>query len=222
MKEMHKRSLLVQDFFRLRWLFFVPLAVLVLFLPFSAWQRCKAFQLMGASGPPLSDLMFDSQVWCSFFSLWWPFFILKEYIEGDGNELLFTARRARRLLPVVLAGMVLWLALCGLLMVGYSVLFGSMVWNYLMIVIQTVLYTAVFFFLCFLLRSAVFGMMVVFIYHVFAAYFLPQDMQYLSIFVKEFGEFPHETVVSFWPLVLCSAVVLLLGVLLNRRYRGTL
>ena len=51
MKEMHKRSLLVQDFLRLRWLFFVPLAVLFLFLPFSAWQRCEAFRLMGATEP---------------------------------------------------------------------------------------------------------------------------------------------------------------------------
>lgn len=222
MKQVPTKSLLVKDFLRLHFLFFVPLAVLFIFLPIAAWQQCEAFRLMGATEPPLRELMFDSQVWCSFFSLWWSFFILREYVEGDGNELLFTARRARRLLPVVLAGMVLWLFLCGVLMTGYAALFGSMVWNYLMIVIQTLVYTSVFFALCFLLRSAVFSMMIIFMYHVFSAYFLPQDMQHFSIFVKEFGEFPQDTVLGFWPLLVLSSVLFLLGMALNRRYRGTL
>lgn len=65
-------------------LYFVPIIVLYILLPFILWADYSA------SGNSI-DRIFVAQ--CNFFmpilSVWWVFLVMKEYVEGEGKEVLY-------------------------------------------------------------------------------------------------------------------------------------
>ena len=71
-------------------LFFVPLIMLYLVVPFIIFIYAK-------TSTKSLDVIFVNQ--CNFFipilSTWWVFLVMKEYVEGDGNEVLYIENHSK-------------------------------------------------------------------------------------------------------------------------------
>lgn len=69
----------------MKWLFLVPVAVFYILIPLMAY----AFTLNPIAPEDLNTSLVDvSYLLVPVFSVWWMYLSLKEYLEGEGNELL--------------------------------------------------------------------------------------------------------------------------------------
>lgn len=211
-----------QDFWRIRKYALIPIIIVCVFMPVTAWQLKKTAESF-SQGVPLMEIMKNSQVWSSFFILWWPFFIIKEYIEGDGSELLYTSKRSRNLISPVLFCTAVYLAMVGLVMILYTVKYGEIIlYNYIIIIFISIFYIGIFFFLSFVMKSTVFPVMIIFIMHIFTAIFTSRRRDEFSFFVEEFPVPATDVIIEFLWMPIVGIILLVLGAVINKKYRGVL
>ncbi len=67
----------------LRFYYFVPLVILFILVPLTVIASLKQ------AGEPFPSFVTICQLYIPCFAPWWPLFVLKDYLNSPGKELLF-------------------------------------------------------------------------------------------------------------------------------------
>lgn len=143
-------------------------------------------------------------------SIWWVLMVLREYIESDGNELLYVYAGKTQAGTVVTL-LVLYLVCAAFLMFGCALVHPFMLLEFFEVALNCILYVGVSYFLVFLTRSV-------------ALTFIPPLLYTGLIFVdiNLIGFGPEITWTSILtncvPRGLLGVVFFLLGWVLNRKH----
>lgn len=186
---------------------FVPLIVLFIVLPAILVINYLSMRDVEA----LSSVMEVTQdILVPLLSLWWVLMVLREYIESDGNEILYVYAGKTQAGTVVIL-LVLYLVCAAVLMFGCALIYPLMVLEFFEVALNCILYVGVSYFLVFLTRSV-------------AITFIPPLLYTGLIFVDVslIGFGPEITwtwiLTSCVPRGLLGVVFFLFGWVLNRKY----
>jgi hypothetical protein len=192
------------------------LVILFVLLPVSSYLSIRA---LGVEESFL-NIMNVAQTFIPIFSTWWIFCMLKEYIEGDGKELLYIYKKLgkSRLANILL--LFTWYCLhIAVLFAGYSVLYGIVVLEYLRIVMQSFLLSGVFYMLTYFLKRTSVSYMFVIIYYLFSL-FLGKDesFQYIGVFTMS-SVMSIDLLLGKYIFIVCAGILFFtLGGLLDKNY----
>lgn len=143
-------------------------------------------------------------------SVWWVLMVLREYIESDGNEILYVYAGKTQVGTVVTL-LALYIVCAAVLMFGCALIYPLMALEFFEVALNCILYVGVSYFLVFLTRSV-------------AITFIPPLLYTGMIFVDVslIGFGPEITwtwiLTSCVPRGLLGAVFFLLGWMLNRKH----
>lgn len=79
-------------------LFFVPVVITNVFIPFLNFVSYRA---NGISDELYNNIIQFSQIFIPFLSVWWVVFILRDFIDSDGNEMLYVNKKWSLLLDFI-------------------------------------------------------------------------------------------------------------------------
>lgn len=150
------------------------------------------------------------------FSIWWSLFLLRDYVEADGRELLHIAVRKRALREAVKPFL---LAMADILLV---LGLGSFLAPVLIFEVVRILPACIFLFglsycLVYLLRSismALFGV----ILYTLVNWFAPANISVFPLYMSNDPLEPGQLLTLCLPLIAAGFALTLLGVLCNRKF----
>jgi len=143
----------------LRFYYFVPLVVLFVLVPLTVIASVKQY------GPSFPSFTVICQLHIPCFSPWWPLFVLKDYLNSPGKELLFVYKQRRD--SLLGKTVVLWvLYVLHILVVFFAATFlYDFVWFlFVAVVIQSMFLTALAYFLAILLQNTFVPLITTFTY----------------------------------------------------------
>lgn len=132
----------------LRFYYSIPLVVLFILIPLNALATFKE------AGDPFPSFVTICQLYIPCFAPWWPLFILKDYLNSPGKELLFVYKQSRDSLLGKMV--VLWslYVLHILLLFGAAAFLYEFVWFlFIAVIIQSLFLTALAYFLAILVQN---------------------------------------------------------------------
>ena len=209
---MRHRKYLNRTFFQLKsiglWAF-VPFATFSVLFP--------ALLLLSTKNAinPLESARNLSMILLPPMTVWLPVFVWREFIESDGNELLFLYGRRIKLWD----GLRLWvLALINLALVQVFSLhfFPELALLSLWMLLTSLFYFALAYFISFTAKSTAITLMACLLYH-FANLAFPAEHPTPLLFYSAGGYAFEEFWVTYLPMCVLSALFLALGVVMNRR-----
>ncbi len=158
--------------------YFVPLVVLFILTPLMVYATLK-----NSSGDCFPEFAFISQLFIPVFSAWWPLFIMKEYLNSPGKELLFSYRTGRDSLSVKM--LILW-AYYSLHVLAAFIYFSSIfdfVWYlFIAVISQSLLLIAAAYYLSLLFQNTFMPLILNFTYCLFFRLVEDFDHSPLNIF----------------------------------------
>lgn len=193
-------------------LFWVPLLVVDILLPGLFTARCLS---NGADETLRTAMLSINQMLIPLFSAWWPLFILREYVESDGNELLYVYGRRCKVWDILLVYL-LYAADIGLMFILYVQWFPEMGMEYLRLMSVCVLYVGVVYALLYLTKSITAACIVVLFYTVISLIgyhdqlVFPLYYQPIPLTWSAYGRY-------YLPLCLLGCMLLAVGAYLNKR-----
>lgn len=186
-----------------RFYFFVPPAVLFILVPLTVLATIKS-----GGGNNFPECGTISQLFIPAFAAWWPLFMLKEYLNSPGKELLFVHKSGRDSLFSRM--MILW-AFFVLHVVIVFIYFASLfdfVWFlFIAIIIQSMFMIALGYFLSLLFQNTFVPLIINFAYS--SIFMLVLFYSPLSIF--EIGSFNNASSLSKSIVVAIIAFILFYG-----------
>lgn len=192
----------------------VPLAVINIFIP----AVLVAGYLHYGSGSVELDVlaMQVTQALMPLFSVWWSLFLLRDYVESDGRELLHIAVQKRELREAVKPFL---LVAANILMV---LVLGSLLTPVLLFEVIRILSVCVFLFglsycLVYLFRSismAFFGVVL----YTLINWFAPVDTPVFPLYMSNDPLEARQFLTVCFPLIVAGFALMLLGVLCNRKF----
>jgi hypothetical protein len=186
-----------------RFYFFVPPFILFVLVPLTVLATIKS-----GAGSNFPECATISQLFIPSFAAWWPLFILKEYLNSPGKELLIVHKSGRD--SLFFRMIILW-AFFVLLIVILFIYFNSLfdfVWFLLIaIIIQSMFMIALAYFLSLLFHNTFIPLIINFAYS--SIFMLAPVYSSLSIF--EIGSFNNSGSLSKSSVVAIIAFILLYG-----------
>lgn len=165
-----KIRLLFLSFKNLKFYYFIPLLILYLLIPIDNILNVKTYGLDAAE----SLIMITAQRLIPIISVWWIFCVLKEYIEGDGIELLYVYDNMKKIKTKMIDVLLIfvWYALhvCILFMI-YSFFFPNILCGYVIVMIESFVLTGAFYFLIYTFKSTSISLMFILVYYFMSAFF---------------------------------------------------
>ena len=104
-----------------------------------------------------------TQLFLPFFSMWWVFFMLREYIEGAGSELLYVCDKNGQIIVTVMTWLIYIVMLIPLYIV-YFICFRMMTLEFVRIVCESLLMLGLLYICINFLKSTSLSMIPVFAY----------------------------------------------------------
>ncbi len=190
----------------------IPLLVLDLLIP---CLNIMDYIVYGAGDELRWNILQYSQWLMPFFSVWWALFVLREYIEGDGNELLYVYGGRCRL-PDALWLFALPLLNILLLFLCYTLVLPSMKYEFLRLLTICVFYFGVMYFLSYAAKSITITLMALLLYTIANAALVGNAAFpfYVSFDDLSAGLYYRQ----YLPLLLSGLALLTAGVFFNKRY----
>lgn len=143
----------------LRFYYFVPLVVLFILLPLTVLASLKQY------GPSFPSFSVICQLYIPCFAPWWSLFVLKDYLNSAGKELLFVYKQTRD--SLLGKTIILWvLYVLHILVVFFAASFiYDFVWFlFIALIIQGMFLTALAYFLAILLQNTFVPLITTFTY----------------------------------------------------------
>lgn len=182
---------------------FVPLIVLFIILPVIFINSYMIDMMQDAV------IMMLTSIFVPILSVWWVLMFLKEFIESDGNEVLFVYGKKSQLSSVIILSVLYMVCVCVLLCVC-GIFFPTLFLWLLCLLMTCVLNVGLAYFLAFLTRSIA----ITFVPILFIAA-LPFINRSLLLFD---GGLSWEKVLIFYlPQALVGVLFMFLGHLLNKK-----
>lgn len=213
------------DLKNIRFHFFVPMAAALIFVPLTVW----AFYQNGST-QDIVDASSYIQMYLPFLSIWWVVFVLRQYADGSGRELLHMQRKSQALQCLFMQALFLGITAAPYLVLSFF--YEGMLYEYLRIAVQSFFLSSLAYCILFTLRSATAAILVDLLY-VAATWFVKLDwgritgspeswlvqhdpMQYVNIFSTGMKAAELSAAKWFVPAV-AGLVFLLAGCWRNRR-----
>jgi len=157
--------------------YFVPPAILFILLPLTVLAAIK-------SGAGFSEFATISQLLIPGFAPWWPLFILKEYLNSPGKELLFVHKFSNKD-SLFFRMIILWALFVlhvAIVFFYFSFLFDFVWFLFTAVVIQSLFMTALAYFLSLLFQNTFVPLIINFAY--ISIFILVLFYSPLSIFIN--------------------------------------
>ena len=149
-----------------KWTYLIPIVAIFGLVPLMIYMRARAF------GLDVADPYSATQMLVPILSTWWLFLCFKEYIEGDGVELLYTylPKRKSKLQDIFL--LFLWYILhVSILHFGLSFWFDGMLWECIRSIVQCYFFVMFYYMMMYLVKSTSISYMVVMVYYFMTMFF---------------------------------------------------
>ncbi len=194
-------------------LFFIPLVIIDILIPI---LNIMEYSKYGIGEELYIHILQYSQWFFPFFSVWWVLFVLREYIESDGNELLYVhADRCK--LKDILCLFILYIINITILYFIYDALFPDMKYEFLKILSVCIFYLGITYFFTYLTKSITITLLILILFTlanitygsnimIFPLYYT-LDKITVSLYIN-----------SYLPLMLTGLILLFVGVVLNKRW----
>lgn len=197
----------------LRLLFWIPIVIINLVLPALAFLR---YQKDGIGPVMLVDLVENMMLFLPFLSVWWVIFILREYVEADGCEVLYVCRDKIKLADA-LCPFLLYLLNIALLYGFFTFLFPSaMPMEYGRMLCICCFFFGLTYFLVFLTKSITITLMLDLIYLI-ASVLIPLQQPVFPLYhVQQELSIPMFYQLYF-PLLAAGLIMTVAGTLINQR-----
>ncbi|NYB75549.1 ABC transporter permease [Sedimentibacter hydroxybenzoicus DSM 7310] len=205
--------LIYYDFKNLKTYFYVPIFIIYLFIPVLSIGMVKMY------GVENSKIMIFKEVekFIPIISMWWTTFIFREYIEGDGNELLYCINKTGK----IKSFQIFIIFLCYVLHVGILFLVGNIFWDnilfeFIKTVVQCFFFTSAIYVLIYTLKSTTISFMILLIYALFSLFINSKISQVISIFGN--GDILIMNIISTKSLkiLFVSTILFIIGVYKNK------
>ncbi len=204
------------SFKNLRGYYFIPLFILFIFLP------VLDVGMVQMSGDIYNSYMLvfrEAEKYIPLLSVWWITFIFREYIEGDGNEILYCIDESGKVKISQITLIFIWYVMhVSILFLAYSIFWNNVFLEFIKTVIQCFFFTSLAYMLIYTLKSTTISFMVLLIYELFALFINTETTHYISIF--ENGEKIMFSVITtkYLAVLLLSIGFLIIGVYKNKRF----
>lgn len=194
----------------MKWLFFVPLAVFYILVPLMAY----ASTLRPINPWNLGDSLVDvSYLLVPVFSVWWLYLSLKEYLEGEGNELLVLSGGVGAVTAVFFClTMVSWLPV----FLFYDNSTDEITTLFLQMAVASFLMYGVVLAAAFLFRSVAAAILVALCFAVFGTSSAVEELSFIKYGNMMGMEMWFD---EAWPLIVLGIILWTYGILRSRRYR---
>lgn len=194
---------------------FVPFVVLNLIVPIINYMSYKKY---GVDSAFLNEIINTALMFIPVFAAWWPLFILKEYVEADGNELLALFDKHWQEILFVCVNFI-YILNVSVLFVVYTHLFEELKIFYVWLVILCIFYASLAWMISLLTRSTTLALMVVLIYTLINQLINNNRVICLLYTTTTIEETTRAWQLVYAPLAGLSAVFILLGYILKRKKR---
>lgn len=158
--------------------FFVPLIVLDVILPLLLYSFFREYGIDENLRDSVHEL---SQFFLPIFSNWWVLFILREYVESDGNELLYVCKSKCKL-PDCLLLFAAFMLNTLILFAALSFVMPGMMSEYVLIFCTCLLYFGVVYAAVFLTNSIVLALLAIMLYTLALTVLPPETPNFILYF----------------------------------------
>lgn len=197
----------------IRLVYWIPVLILFVFVPIMIYLNVKAFGINETR--PYESI----QTLAPIASTWWLFLSFKEYIDGNGIELLYAylPKRKSKLQDVLLLS-VWYLLHAAILHIGLGFWFGGMLWEFIRCAIQCCFFALLYYMLMYLLKSTSISYMAVMVYYFMSKFFARHTIfESINIFSEE-PAYPYQLTHTYLIIFAVAVLFGIIGYLMNRQY----
>ncbi|MBW4827240.1 MAG: ABC transporter permease [Clostridiaceae bacterium] len=203
------------SFKKLKIYYFIPLIILYIFIPIlniGMVYMCKNIEIA------YSMVFAEIEKYVPILSIWWTTFIFKEYIEGDGNEILYCIDETGKVkVSQVILIFIWYIVHVGILFLVYSIFWDNVLLEFLKTVIQCFFFTSLFYMLMYTLKSTTISFMFLLIYELLTMFIDSEIIDYITIFENGEKIILPTIVTKYLIILLLSIVFLIIGIYKNKR-----
>lgn len=193
--------------------YFIPLVFLYVLLPIINTSTVKA---LGVNEVSISIICTDIQRYIPFMGAWWALFAFKEFVEGEGREVLRVYKR-NIILDVFL--LYAWyLVHAGLLFIVYSYWLTNLSLDFLRVAAQSFLFLCGAFFFMFMLKSIAITFLLVLAYGLFNFIHLDGTISFITLIRYGRAIDAGTIFIEGVPILIICIVFLIFG---NMLYKST-
>lgn len=194
--------------------YFVPIAAIFVYIPLMTYLYSLQYK------DDISNLRFltyiEMQHIIPFFAVWWILFALREYIEGDGREVLRTYKSS--ILFDFFAIWLLYIIHAAVLTTVMGVFLGSYFFEFLVILVQSLVFSSVAFALMIICKTIAVPILVCTIYEIFFMFSHYDALQDFNILRPELVYDASVLVLPYVPMLIASLLLIeLSGFLFKKR-----
>ncbi|MEA4825948.1 MAG: ABC transporter permease [Clostridium sp.] len=196
--------------------YFVPLIVLYVFIPI---LNIGMINMSKNIENAYTIIFREAEKYIPITSLWWITFIFKEYIEGDGNELLYCIEDSGKVKVHHIVLIFTWYIMhVSILFLVYSLFWDNVFLEFIKTVIQCFFFTSLLYLLIYTLKSTTISFMLLLIYELLATFMNFKCINYISIFENGM-KVSLETIITKYSIFLLLGILfLIIGIYKNKRF----
>ena len=163
-----------------------------------------------------TDMIAYTELFSAISSIWWIMMISRQYIEVDGNEILYVYKKMR--FGQVLILFLWYIVNISILFLGYSFFFENILSEYIKILIQSLFFISISYMLVYTFKLVSIRMMIILGYIISFSLFFKDKINYINIFTIQ--EVTNSQIVSnkYLILLIISIFILFIGMYKNYKY----
>lgn len=190
----------------LKLLYFVPVAVLFLLLPFFSLGH---YLSNGLSRLSFELTFMELQRYLPFMATWWVVFGLREYAEGDGRELLRVYKNC--LLGDFFLIFFWYILHAAVLIFLYALVFESFWMDFFLFFIQSLVFAGSTFFLMLLCRTIAIPFLINVFYEIFCIYSNVEALKFINMLSVGRIERLDMLLLPYLPLIAFALILIFAG-----------
>lgn len=193
--------------------FFVPLIIMDVVIPILNYLVYAHYGI----GDRLYTSILQYSLWfMPLASVWWPIFTMRDYIEGDGSELLYVNQNSSRLLDTAYLFIISLLNIL-IIFAVYTRSMPHMKYEFLRVLCVCILYFGIVYAVGFLTKSTTLTILLSVLYALVSLYLEKGKDTNILIYVSTETLTEKVFVSDYLPLAAIGLGLAILGVFLNRR-----
>ncbi|WP_195988484.1 hypothetical protein [Clostridium sp. D53t1_180928_C8] len=168
------------DLKNLKKYYFLPIIIIFILIPILLTLKYFAVRDMVILK---IDMINYTELFSAISSIWWIIMISRQYIEVDGNEILYVYKKMRCIQVILL--FVWYIFNISILFLGYSLFFENIIYEYIIILMQSVFFISISYMLIYVFKSVSISIMIILTYIISFSIFFKYNISYLNIFTVE-------------------------------------
>ncbi|MBZ9637734.1 ABC transporter permease [Clostridium sp. FP1] len=195
--------------------YFVPLIILYIFIPI---LNIGMVNLSGNIENAYVLVFSEAEKYIPILSLWWIIFVFKEYIEEDGNEILYCIEDSGKVKIHHISLLFAWYIIhVSVLFLIYSLFWDNVFLEFIKTVIQCFFFTSVAYMLMYTLKSTTISFMFLLIYELLSIFINSKSFNYISIFENGEKISLQAIITKYSVFFIVGILFLIIGVYKNKK-----